>query len=113
MSATLHLDGSNLSLDAIRRLVGPENPNLAIRPAVRRRVAKAAGFVEEILASGETVYGITTGFGRLANVRIGPEDLGRLQEKLIISHAAGVGDPLPIVEARLAVAIRAATLAAT
>ena len=52
-----------------------------------------------------------TGFGRLANVRISPDDLARLQEKLIISHAAGVGDPLPIVEARLAVAIRAATLA--
>jgi len=111
MAATLHLDGSNLSLDAIRRLVSADSPDLAIRAGVRRRVAKAAGFVDEILASGKTVYGITTGFGRLANVRIGPEDLGRLQEKLIISHAAGVGDPLPIVEARLAVAIRAATLA--
>ena len=111
MAATLHLDGSNLSLDAIRSLVHADPPGLAIRPAVRRRVAKAAGFIDDILDTGKTVYGITTGFGRLANVRIGPEDLERLQEKLIISHAAGVGEPLPVVEARLAVAIRAATLA--
>ncbi|MGH7162861.1 MAG: histidine ammonia-lyase, partial [Planctomycetota bacterium] len=63
------------------------------------------------VAKGTTVYGITTGFGRLAHVRIEAEDLARLQENLVISHAAGVGDPLPEVEARLAIVVRGATLA--
>jgi histidine ammonia-lyase len=107
----LALDGSNLSLDAVRGLLAPEPPRLSLTKAARARVARAASFVEEIVRSGKTVYGITTGFGRLAHVRIDVADLARLQENLVISHAAGVGDPLPEAEARLAIAVRAATLA--
>ena len=50
--------------------------------------------MEEWIHSGETVYGVTTGFGEFANVRIDPKDTERLQEHLILSHAAGAGDPL-------------------
>ena len=51
--------------------------------------------VAAIVAKGEAVYGINTGFGKLANVRIADSDLETLQRNLVLSHAAGVGDPVP------------------
>ena len=105
------LDGTNLSLDAVRRLSAAAPPPLHIKARARRRVERAAEFVQTLVEAGETVYGITTGFGRLARVRIDISDLAQLQEHLIVSHAAGVGDPLPVREARLAIAVRAGTLA--
>jgi len=110
MSDVFALNGTNLSLDAVRRLMSADAPRLALRPGARKRVTRAAGFVRDLVRSGRTVYGITTGFGRLANVRIEEDDLERLQENLIVSHAAGVGEPLPVDESRLAIAVRAATL---
>ena len=59
-------------------------------------VAASAAAVERILAKGAPVYGINTGFGKLASVRIGAEDLERLQRNIVLSHAAGVGDPAPM-----------------
>ena len=111
MAATFHLDGGNLTLDAVRRLLSADAPDLDITDEARANVEASARFVRALVDKKETVYGITTGFGRLANVRIAAGDLARLQEKLIISHAAGVGRPLPVHEARLAMAVRAATLA--
>ncbi len=106
------LTGANLSLDAVRRLLADPAPRLDVGAGARRRVARAAAFVQELVSRDRAVYGITTGFGRLANVRIQSKDLARLQEKLVISHAAGVGDPLPLPEARLSIVVRAGTLAA-
>jgi len=111
MGGALVLDGSNLSLAAARRVLGGPAPLLRLAPRARARVARAARFVDQLVRSGETVYGITTGFGRLAHVRIEARDLARLQANLIISHAAGMGDPLPESETRLAMTVRAATLA--
>ena len=51
--------------------------------------------VEAAIASGRTIYGINTGFGKLANVRVAPDKLEQLQTNLIRSHAAGVGDAAP------------------
>ena len=107
----LSLDGGNLSLGEARRLLGEPAPALRLAPKARARVARAARFVGELVRDGRTVYGITTGFGRLAHVRIEARDLAKLQENLVISHAAGVGEPLPLGETRLAMAVRAATLA--
>jgi histidine ammonia-lyase len=109
--ARLDLNGKNLSLDAVRMLLADPPPRLGLAPAVRKRVARAAAFVADLARSDRAVYGITTGFGRLAKVRIARGDLARLQERLIVSHAAGVGPLLPVEDARLAVAVRAATLA--
>jgi len=111
MAATFSLDGSNLSLASVRRLMAARPPRLGLSVAARRRVQRAARFVEELARSGKTVYGITTGFGRLANIPIEKKHLARLQERLIVSHAAGVGPPLPVEETRTAIAVRAATLA--
>ena len=110
MARRFALSGDNLSLDAIRTLMAAEPPELVMPAAARKRVIKAAKFVKELGNRTLPVYGITTGFGRLANVRIEEEDLAKLQEHLIVSHAAGVGRSLPDREARLAIAVRAATL---
>jgi len=111
MADVFRLDGKNLSLDAVRRLSAPAPPRLAVAVGARRRVEKAARFVEELVEGDAAVYGITTGFGRLANVRIERGDLAQLQERLVVSHAAGVGRVLCEDEARLSIVVRAATLA--
>jgi len=63
------------------------------------------------VAKGDPVYGINTGFGKLASVRIGSSDLATLQRNIVLSHAAGVGDPLPIPVVRLVMALKLASLA--
>src|SRR4026209_2677698 len=59
-----------------------------------QRIANAAASVDRIVAGGETIYGINTGFGLLANTRIPNDRLAELQTNLILSHSAGIGDPL-------------------
>jgi histidine ammonia-lyase len=66
----------------------------------------SAATVERIVASGRTVYGINTGFGLLANTRIPPERLAELQRNLILSHSAGLGEPLPPRIVRLMMALK-------
>ncbi|MDQ2860005.1 MAG: histidine ammonia-lyase [Pseudomonadota bacterium] len=80
-------------------------------PATAPRVAAGAAAVERILARGAPVYGINTGFGKLASVRIDAEDLERLQRNIVLSHAAGVGPAIPIAIARLILALKLAGLA--
>ncbi len=70
------------------------------------RVAAAAASVERIVASGETVYGINTGFGSLANTRIPDGRLAELQRNLILSHSAGLGEPLPRHVIRLMIVLK-------
>lgn len=67
--------------------------------------------VERILARGEPVYGINTGFGKLASVRIEAGDLATLQRNIVLSHAAGVGEPSPTPVIRLMMALKLASLA--
>jgi histidine ammonia-lyase len=74
-------------------------------------VAASAAAVERILARGEPVYGINTGFGKLASVRIDAADLARLQRNIVLSHAAGVGEATPVPVARLMIALKLASLA--
>jgi histidine ammonia-lyase len=97
------LDGDTLELDEVEALARGE-AQAELAPAARERVRAAR-------AHGEAHYGINTGFGTLAEVRIAPEDLERLQRNLVLSHAAGVGAPLPLAEARALVLLRANVLA--
>jgi histidine ammonia-lyase len=80
-------------------------------PACRPAIAGSAAAVARILARGEPVYGINTGFGKLASVRIESEDLAALQRNIVLSHAAGVGQPMPVSIARLMMALKLASLA--
>jgi histidine ammonia-lyase len=77
----------------------------------RERVAAARRVVEEAVASGEVVYGVTTGFGALANIRIDPAQASDLQHGIVRSHATAVGRPLSRPEARAMLLLRAHVLA--
>jgi histidine ammonia-lyase len=77
------------------------------RPAVEA----SAETVAAIIAGGGAVYGINTGFGKLANVRIAEADLLALQRNIVLSHAAGVGEALPAPVVRLILALKLGSLA--
>nr|WP_315837214.1 histidine ammonia-lyase [Bradyrhizobium prioritasuperba] len=79
-------------------------------PACRPAVQASADTVARIVAKGEPVYGINTGFGKLASVRIGAADLVTLQRNIVLSHAAGVGEAMPVAIARLMMALKLASL---
>jgi histidine ammonia-lyase len=74
--------------------------------ASMQRIANAAACVDRIVASGETVYGVNTGFGLLANTRIPDDRLAELQTNLILSHSAGLGEPLPRHVSRLMIILK-------
>jgi len=80
-------------------------------PACLPAVEASAAAVRAILAKGEPVYGINTGFGKLASVRIGDADLETLQRNIVLSHAAGTGEAMPRPVARLMMALKLASLA--
>ncbi|MEL7466530.1 MAG: histidine ammonia-lyase [Pseudomonadota bacterium] len=79
-------------------------------PAAKPAIDRAAAMVAEAAAGGAPVYGVNTGFGKLASRKIAPEDTATLQRNLILSHAAGVGDPLPEAETRLMMALKLLSL---
>ncbi len=80
-------------------------------PACAAAVRASAKAVARIVAKGEPVYGINTGFGKLASVRIDAADLETLQRNIVLSHAAGVGDAMPVAVVRLMMALKLASLA--
>ena len=84
---------------------------VTLDPAAHPAIAASAAAVARILARGEPVYGINTGFGKLASVRIEAGDLATLQRNIVLSHAAGVGEPSPIPIIRLMLALKLASLA--
>ncbi|WP_300526764.1 histidine ammonia-lyase [Maricaulis sp.] len=82
----------------------------ALDPAARVAVDASAQSVERLIRSGRTVYGLNTGFGKLAHTRIAPDQLGLLQQRLVESHAVGLGEPLPAAVVRLIMALKLASL---
>jgi histidine ammonia-lyase len=108
---TFRIDGRTLPLETIEA-VAREGARIEIAPQARERVRRARETVDRGFAGGEAIYGITTGFGRLANARIDPADAAQLQLNLVRSHAAGTGEPLPEAQVRAALLLRASALAA-
>jgi histidine ammonia-lyase len=108
--SSIELDGHHLTLEAIEAVAG--GASVSIAPAARRRVARAREFVDNRFASGEAIYGVTTGFGRLASISVDPSDAVALQLNLVRSHAAGTGEPLAIPLVRAAGVLRANSLSA-
>ena len=84
---------------------------VSLDPACHGNIERSAAAVSAILAKGEPVYGINTGFGKLASVRIPASDLAVLQRNIVLSHAAGAGPPMPGPVARLMMALKLASLA--
>ena len=98
------LGPESLDLATLRRLWQGEPCKLDI--ASLDRIRASAASVQRIVAGGETVYGINTGFGLLANTRIPPERLAELQRNLILSHSCGLGDMLPRHVVRLMIVLK-------
>lgn len=106
----LILDGQPLTLEQIEAAAHAQC-RVEVSADAQRRVAESRGLIERILAAGETVYGVNTGFGKLADVRIPANKLAELQINLVRSHAGGVGEPLAEAESRAMVLLRANVLA--
>ena len=105
----IELDGASLTLEQTAAVAAGEEARLA--PAARPRIERARRFVEGIVARGEVVYGINTGFGKLSDVSIPSDKLRELQINLVRSHSCGVGDPLSERVVRAMILHRANVLA--
>jgi histidine ammonia-lyase len=103
------IDGRGLLLEDVERIA--DGAPVRLDPAARQRMETSRAVVEAALSSGRAVYGVTTGFGRLADTAIPRDRLAALQVNLLRSHAAGVGEPLPERVARAVALLRANTLA--
>ena len=106
----LHISGNDLTLEAVREVAAERRPVLLSADA-REAVNLARAVVEEIVASSKVAYAITTGVGKLSDVRIVGEQIRELQVNLVRSHAAGVGEPLSVPETRAMMLLRANSLA--
>ena len=100
----MKLNPEAIDLATLRTLWGGASASLD--EAARNRVARSASLVDRIVAGGETVYGINTGFGLLADQRIPGDRLAELQRNLILSHSCGLGDPLPRHVVRLMILLK-------
>jgi histidine ammonia-lyase len=103
------LDASPISLEQVRHVARAE-ATLALDPGARKAVAASRALVDATLADKKPHYGINTGFGSLSRRRIGADALRQLQVNLVRSHAAGIGEPLPIPTVRAMMLILAASL---
>jgi histidine ammonia-lyase len=101
---SIALDPLAMDLSTLRRLWAGAGARLD--DSSMQRIADSASSVERIVASGETVYGVNTGFGLLANTRIPNDRLAELQTNLILSHSAGLGEPFPRHVTRLMIVLK-------
>src|SRR5499427_8039869 len=106
----LHINGNDLTLEAVRE-VAVEGRSVLLAPDARAAVDNARAVVEEIVAGNQASYAITTGVGKLSDVRIAGDQIRELQLNLVRSHAVGVGEPLSIPETRAMMLLRANSLA--
>src|SRR5262245_50535563 len=106
----IQLDGSSLTIEQLLRIADEREP-VALAADARERVRASRAVVDRRAMSDEPAYGINTGFGSFADVKIAPDALEALQLNLLRSHAAGVGQPLPVRSVRATMALRANVLA--
>jgi len=110
MATRLRITPGELALGDLRRLYR-ERPLLELDPSAREAIADSAATVARVIASGKVVYGVNTGFGKLAQKTIPADHLADLQRALVRSHCAGVGDPLADQIVFLVMALKANGLA--
>ncbi len=109
MPASITLDGHSLSIADVVSVARGHAP-VALDAKALKAVTASRRAVEAAVGAGQTVYGVNTGFGKLAHVRIPPDQARQLQLNLIRSHASGVGDPLPADAVRAMMLLRANVL---
>ncbi len=106
----INLDGQKISLATLRNIWSAP-VDITLGESAKKKVAESCAQVAAVVAKGDSVYGVNTGFGQLAKVRIGADDLTTLQENLIRSHSVGVGQPLADEVVRLTMAMKVIALA--
>jgi histidine ammonia-lyase len=106
----LLIDGESLSLDQVAE-VAFQRRRVALHPDAVRKMSRSRAVVDAIVNDNRTVYGISTGFGKLSDVHVGHEKLSQLQHNLVRSHASGVDAPLTEEEVRALILLRANVLA--
>src|SRR5438034_4115194 len=106
----LHINGNDLTLEAVREVSVERRPVL-LDPDAREAVNRARAIVDSVVAQNQLSYAITTGVGKLSDVRIPGDQIRELQVNLVRSHAFGVGSPLPLAETRAMMLLRANSLA--
>jgi len=109
MTDTLTLTPGHIPLSQWRQIY--RSAGIQLDASTHAAIQRSAQAVDAIIAAGAPVYGINTGFGKLASVRIEPDDLATLQRNIVLSHAAGVGEPMPLPIVRLMLALKLASLA--
>jgi len=108
----LHINGNDLILEEVLEVAGSDHRRAVLLAADAREVVNHARAVVDDIAAGEKLaYAITTGVGKLSDVRIAGDQIRELQLNLVRSHACGVGDPLPVAETRAMMLLRANSLA--
>ena len=107
---TVNVDGQSLTIDAVEA-VARHGARTVLDEEARERVAASRGVIDAILKAGQVAYGINTGFGKLADVLIPPNQLEQLQLNLLRSHACGVGEPFAEDVVRAMLLLRANVLA--
>lgn len=106
----LNLDAQDLTLAELRSCwESPVDPEIG--PTAKKRIAAAEATIAAVVSGGRQVYGVNTGFGQLAQVRISDDELLHLQENLVQSHSVGVGDPIPDAVVRLIMVTKVRALA--
>jgi histidine ammonia-lyase len=105
----LHINGNDLTLEAVRE-VAVESRAVILAPDAREAVERARAVVDKLVASNQVSYAITTGVGKLSDVRIVGEQIRELQINLVRSHAVGVGEPLSVHDTRAMMLLRANSL---
>ncbi|MGQ9856515.1 MAG: histidine ammonia-lyase [Fervidobacterium sp.] len=104
------IDGEHLTLEDVH-IVSRRYAEVSISPVAYEKVEKSRRVIDNVINENKPVYGVNTGFGALANVRISREKLKDLQRNIILSHSAGIGDYLPEDIVRAMMLIRANALA--
>ena len=108
----LHINGNDLTLEAVREVASAhERRAVLLAPDAREGVDRARAVVDALVANNQLAYAITTGVGKLSDVRIAGDQIRELQVNLVRSHAVGVGEPLPVAETRAMMLLRANSLA--
>jgi histidine ammonia-lyase len=105
----LHINGNDLTPEAVREVAVERRPVL-LDPDAREAVNRARAIVDSVVAQNQISYAITTGVGKLSDVRIAGDQIRELQVNLVRSHSAGVGEPLSVPETRAMMLLRANSL---
>jgi histidine ammonia-lyase len=107
---SIPIDGEHLTLDQLYR-VALARADVELAASARERMMASRGAVERLVEAGTAIYGVNTGFGKLASVRISRDEIRQLQLNLVRSHACGVGAPLSEAETRAMLLLRANAIA--